>query len=196
MSTHTEWTCKEFDIQQIMEMILNFWNTPEGKPHTAQLNPISFRAVQAGIKNSTNNTIDIHTIGGTINGYCHCPSGQGAFLNYIYSLTPEQRKATPTENYIRHARNKFGLNISLEHAEATLDEMGSKRVGSTLMNGVEGPDGKHYLVNSAQKPSVPNANIMEEGTNVPKKFVDKYTENNPNMSADGIWDLSHSYFNK
>ena len=60
MSTHTEWTCKEFDIQQIMEMILNFWNTPEGKPHTAQLNPISFRAVQAGIKNSTNNTIDIH----------------------------------------------------------------------------------------------------------------------------------------
>jgi hypothetical protein len=151
MSTHPEWTCSEFDIHKIMEMIHDLWRTPEGNPHTAQLNPISFRAVQTGIKNMTNNTIDIHTIEGTINGYCHLPVG--AFLNYIYSLTPKQRKATPTENYIRHAKNKFGLNISLETAEATLNEMGSKKIGSTLINGVKGADGEHYLVNSKQKPS-------------------------------------------
>ena len=190
MSTHPAWTCKEFDIQQIMEMILNFWNTPEGKPHTAQLNPISFAAVQAGIKKMTNNTIDIHTIAGTINGYAHLP--QGCFLNYIYSLTPQQRKVTPTENYMRHARNKFGLNISLETAEATLDEMGSKRVGSALIDATKGADGEHYLVNSEQKPSRPNANVMRKGTNIPEKFVDKYTENNPNISANGIWDLTYN----
>ena len=191
MTSHPEWNCK-FNIEEVMNMIVNFWNTQEGKLHTAQLNSFSFRAVQTGITKMTNNVIDIETIAGTINGYCHSPAG--ALMNYIYSLTSVQRRAIPTENYMRHARNKFGLNISLETAETIIYENGCKIIGTTLMNGVKGVDGEIYLVNNVQKINAkpnakPNANVMQQGSNVPKKFVDKYTENNPNISLDGIWEL-------
>lgn len=136
------WT-SDFTIEQVMDFIVSYWETDEGKKYTAQLTEESFNAIQNGIYKMTGNQIDNYTIGGLVNGYCHTP--EGAIYNYIYSK-PVPRVPCPSEKYMIYAYNRFGLKISLEETEKILDNMGAKRVGQTFVNSdTIIRNGEHYI---------------------------------------------------